>query len=339
VYVVSAPQPLSAHQHILLQQETEHFVKRYLPSMNEAEHDRIVDSAVSGGVTQLPGLRWMIALTLISLLLFPVTSFAFFKYLRLSAVLGVSRRRLVLISVAPVGLGVMTVCLIWISVHRIAAQYADVDVAGAFVADRRIVLARGNQHLIQSDALLRCVLDHELTHLFGSQGYRKINRDVWLSYAYPAVMALGRGGMPELEKEIFGRTRDPMSMFTEGVIDAGETRLEGDAEAELSKRLLQPINPDAASDGPEEKAMEANRVYDFGLAGIAWYLSGGDSDLALSYLDMRGSGLSPNAARARIQAIINSRGFNYQIRIESRRSDIFNAAELYRIHSEGKRSN
>jgi len=130
-----------------------------------------------------------------------------------------------------------------------------------------------------------------------------------------------------------------MFIFTQGVIDAGGTLDKDDAELELSKdlrkmKLPQPINLDAASDAPEEPAMRANQIYDFGLAGIAWYLSGGDPDLALLYLDMRGSGTTSRLARARIEEIIDSRGFEYKMRVQSKQSEIYNATYVYRLHLE-----
>ena len=114
------------------------------------------------------------------------------------------------------------------------------DIAGAYTDEKgRIVLTNNKVHLRNNDELI-LVFDHELTHLFGQSKYRRIRRDAWLSYAYPAVLALERGGFGALQRahEINRDFKQRlMYWFTEGAVDAALAVPSTDAETEFANGI------------------------------------------------------------------------------------------------------
>ena len=195
-------------------------------------------------------------------------------------------------------------------VRQLLRADPDYKVAGGFVYDHRIFLQKEHLQRLRNDDKLICALDHELTHYFGVEGLGIIRGDSWLSYAYPAVFALERGGFPMLQREtaLLG-TFSPIAMyaFSRGVISAEGTIPPGDAEADFIKTTLTaPINPNARSDASSEQGADANRGFDFGLAGIAWYVAAGNANIALSYLDDRSNGISAAEATGRASRKLES---------------------------------
>jgi hypothetical protein len=332
-------EPLSASEKRVLRTRVDRFASRYSPEMSDRERSGIVENASWSPImsTQVlskhVGVLTFLLLVMAGYLLWCGWSFqGMLKKQGMS--LPRSDQAMMLVGTAVV------IVVAWSLVSPVISNWKTVlpeEVAIGAVYGGKILLAGNNRDAIRSTDQLTGVFDHELTHLFGQGKYQKIRRDCWLSYAYAAVLALERGGSPTMRKEEVGNgasKKERMSWYTAGVMCAKETASGADPEAEFIKKagLKEPINPDAPTDvGTGAPGVKSNRVFDYGVAGIAWYLAAGNGDIALSYLDDRSNGIQPLEARERALERVRLLDQKHDGRSLIRTSEIFNEALLYRI--------
>jgi len=331
----SQQEPLSASEKRVLRTRVNRFANRYSPEMSDRERLGIVNGAYwSRKITALSRIEhglWFSGIVAVFLI---ITLWRWWFLLRMTRTSGFFLHvNQVMMALSIIILVVTMGQMLWIGrgTRPIAAV---MDAAGGWTDEGRIVLSKGNQRRIQNTDQLILIFDHELTHLFGRSKYQKIKRDCWLSYAYPAVLALERGGFPMLQKEESLNTAEkyPLAWYTEGVFRAGGTFPPVDPEAEFIKAvgLKLPINPEATDDSFDPSA-GANQVFDYGIAGIAWYLSAGNGDIALSYLDDRSNGIPPLEAREKALERVQLADQKHDGGNQIRTSKISGEAFLYRI--------
>jgi hypothetical protein len=333
-------EPLSASEKSVLRTRVDRFASRYSPEMSDRERSGIVDDAhwapIMGPQALFRGVWFLTFLLLVLAGHMLCSRWSFHRQFKRQGVSPTRKEQAKILAGA-----VATLALTWVLISSAILNWGlilpeeRVGVLGA-VKEGEIVLAQKNRDLLRNTDHLIGIFNHELTHLFGRAKYRKIKRDCWLSYAYPAVLALGRGGFPTLQKEEPGgrkSTKERLSQYTAGVMCAKETASGADPEAEFIKKagLKEPINPDAPTDGDTGvPGVKANRVFDYGVAGIAWYLSAGNGDIALSYLDDRSNGIPPLEARERALDRVRLAEKEHNSSTQLRRAEIFNEAMLYR---------
>jgi hypothetical protein len=320
---VAGKSKLPAHDRVLLLQRTNRFADRYLPSMSSKEREQIVSRSYIQIWPQKALFRLVIMLTLIMLIGVLTWPTIFFVPQFRS-----KRRSIIVFFVVFAGTS------LFVAIRCVVKDEHSMNIAGAFVDGDTIVLSQSNLSMIRSDDQLVGVFDHELTHLFGASKYHKIARDAWLVRAYQAIFALERGGFPELSNETVGDNPMFMSMFNQGVYYAGGTFPPQNAESEFLKEALplvtsQPINPNTMNDDGADGSLVPNVAFDYGVAGVAWYLSGGNSELALTYLDNRGQGMRPDEAQGLLQKSIDNRGFQFREKVQLYQGELFHDAELY----------
>jgi hypothetical protein len=333
-------EPLSASEKIILRTRVDRFANRYSPEMSDRERSGIVEEARWSPIIEPQAVFmgvWFMTFLLLVLaghMLYPRWSL----HRQLKGQGGSPTRKEQAKTLAG---AVATLALMWVLISSAISNWKlvlpeePVGFLGA-VEGGGIVLAKKHRDILRNTDHLTGIFNHELTHLFGRAKYQKIKRDCWLSYAYPAVLALERGGFPMLQKEESGgrkSAKERLARYTAGVICAKETAPAADPEAAFIKKvgLKEAINPDASTDGDTGiPGVKANRVFDYGIAGIAWYLSAGNGDIALSYLDDRSNGIPPLQARERALERVQLAEKEHNGSTQLHTTEIFNEAMLYR---------